>query len=656
MIKNLKYRILFVLIFCFSAISIAQNVKMLLQGDTQKMTDKTPEKYLSTMEKTLTDAYTKDADIILQMGDITEDGKTACWEVAQQGWRLIEGNIPFVLNIGNNDVMNGDKFTQYFPIDRYNENSPFETYRNSFVSSYDNGRNFAHHFNFGDVDWLIISIVKFPGNNEINWAEGLIDAHPNKKVIIVNHTQGLGDGNIVWNMVKKKPNVEFLFLGHNVVMHEILIADDGHKVGRVQTCWHTPERDHYYCAVELDTQTGSASFKYYSPLDGKEFETTNPDHKPWTWTGFNFRASGDNNAPNQATFVSQSPIPYILEKGETASVSVTMKNTGTTTWNQSAYYKLGRFSDNSDLGLVRVELDPADQIKPNEEKTFTFNITGPTVPGSYNFQWRMVQDNGGWFGELTTKQQVEVSASNNYMDDCDANTSWNSDSQLTLNTDDKIQGKAALESSGSGTDEYSKVFSAPYDAQGSESGTVLQFWYYVSDLSKFDGANQVEISSSGGPDVNEYHWSLNNIKNGWNFIQLNVRDANKSGNPDLSAINWFRIYRFKSGSVTTRLDAIQLIGENSLSIADVVLEKTFNIFPNPADTEIYVNFTLSNSSAVSISLMNMNGQIVSHSNNKQELNPGNQRIEVPVDNLNSGIYFARIKIDDTMFTKKVLIK
>ena len=110
MIKNLKYSLFFVLIFCFSTISIAQNVKMLLQGDTQKMTDKTPEKYISTMEKTLTDAYTKDADIILQMGDITEDGKDACWQVAQQGWRLIEGNIPFVLNIGNNDVQNGDQF------------------------------------------------------------------------------------------------------------------------------------------------------------------------------------------------------------------------------------------------------------------------------------------------------------------------------------------------------------------------------------------------------------------------------------------------------------------------------------------------------------------------------------------------------------------
>tara|TARA_B100000809_G_scaffold127796_2_gene125928 strand:- start:285 stop:2255 length:1971 start_codon:yes stop_codon:yes gene_type:complete len=656
MIKNLKYSISIILIFCFSVPSMAQNVKMLLQGDTQKMTDKTPDKYISTMEKTLTDAYTKDADIILQMGDITEDGKDACWQVAQQGWRLIEENIPFVLNIGNNDVQNGDQFTDYFPIDRYNKNSPFDTYRNSFVSSYDNGRNFAHHFNFGDVDWLIISIVQFPGNNEISWAEGLIDAHPDKKVIIVNHTQGLGDGNIVWNMVKKKPNVEFLFLGHNLVMHEILTADDGHKIGRVQTCWHTPERDHYYCAVELDTQTGSASFKYYSPLDGKEFETTDADRKPWSWTGFNFRAAGGSNAPNQATFVSQVSVPYVLGKGETGSVSVTMKNTGTTTWSQSGLYKLGSFDDNLDLGLTRVELDPADQIKPDEEKIFTFNITGPTTPGTFDFQWRMVQDNVEWFGDITTKQQVVVSASNNYMDNCDANTSWNSDSQLTLNTVDKTQGTAALEFSGSSTNEYSKVFPVPYDAMGSESGTVVQFWYYVSDPSQFQSSNQVEIGSSGAPDTNEYSWSLGSLNIGWNFIQLDVKNANKSGNPDLSAINWFRIYRFKSGSVTTRLDGIQLIGENSLGINDIVIEKSLKISPNPADSEIYVSFTISNSATVSIVLTNMKGQVILQKNDIKELNPGTHKLKIPIDTINSGIYLAVIKIDTTVFTKKIIIK
>jgi hypothetical protein len=41
-------------------------------------------------------------------------------------------------------------------------------------------------------------------------------------------------------------------------------------------------------------------------------------------------------------------------------------------------------------------------------KTFTFNVTAPTSPGSYDFQWRMVQDAVEWFGEYTSNVAVLV--------------------------------------------------------------------------------------------------------------------------------------------------------------------------------------------------------------------------------------------------------
>jgi hypothetical protein len=243
-----------------------------------------------------------------------------------------------------------------------------------------------------------------------------------------------------------------------------------------------------------------------------------------------------------------------------------------------------------------------------------------------------------------------------YLDDCDSLNDWNSSSSLSLNDTDNKEGTNCIEFNGSSNDEFKKVFTTPYNAKGTEAGTVLQFWYYVSDPSMFESTNQVEISSSGAPDTDEYSWNISGLDAGWNFIQLNTSNANKIGNPELSAINWFRIYRFKSGSVTTRVDAIQLLGENSLSIEDIVVEKSFNLFPNPADKEFYVNFTLSSSSTVSITLMNSRGQIVSQRINRRELNPGTHSLEVPADNLNSGIYFIRIKTGGMVFTKKVLIE
>jgi hypothetical protein len=41
-------------------------------------------------------------------------------------------------------------------------------------------------------------------------------------------------------------------------------------------------------------------------------------------------------------------------------------------------------------------------------KTFTFNVTAPISPGSYDFQWRMVQDAVEWFGEYTPNIAVLV--------------------------------------------------------------------------------------------------------------------------------------------------------------------------------------------------------------------------------------------------------
>ena len=41
-------------------------------------------------------------------------------------------------------------------------------------------------------------------------------------------------------------------------------------------------------------------------------------------------------------------------------------------------------------------------------RTFSFNVTAPVSPGSYAFQWRMVQDTVEWFGEYTPMVDISV--------------------------------------------------------------------------------------------------------------------------------------------------------------------------------------------------------------------------------------------------------
>ncbi len=110
---------------------------------------------------------------------------------------------------------------------------------------------------------------------------------------------------------------------------------------------------------------------------------------------------------NNAAFVSQS-VPTTMTAGQAYSVSVTMGNTGTTTWNANSTYKLGSQNpqDNATWGLNRVTL--SSSVLPNANATFTFSVTAPATAGSYNFQWRMLQEGAGYFGASSTNIVVSV--------------------------------------------------------------------------------------------------------------------------------------------------------------------------------------------------------------------------------------------------------
>ena len=57
-------------------------------------------------------------------------------------------------------------------------------------------------------------------------------------------------------------------------------------------------------------------------------------------------------------------------------------------------------------GLGRVDL-PSD-VMPGKTVTFQFNVTAPSLPGVYQFQWRMVQESVEWFGRFTTAVAIRV--------------------------------------------------------------------------------------------------------------------------------------------------------------------------------------------------------------------------------------------------------
>lgn len=105
---------------------------------------------------------------------------------------------------------------------------------------------------------------------------------------------------------------------------------------------------------------------------------------------------------NNASFVSHT-VPTSMTAGQTLTVSVTMKNTGTATWNGGGTYPYGLGHPAGSTSWTwrtnRVYLASGEKVAPGASKTFSFSITAPSTTGTYAFPlWQVVQEGIGYFG------------------------------------------------------------------------------------------------------------------------------------------------------------------------------------------------------------------------------------------------------------------
>jgi hypothetical protein len=96
-------------------------------------------------------------------------------------------------------------------------------------------------------------------------------------------------------------------------------------------------------------------------------------------------------APNSAQLIS-SAVPSNMITGQTYQVSLTLKNSGTQTWTGDYYLASRNSAFGNWVGL-------GGAVAPGGEKTFSFYVTAPSSPGSYSFDFQMVQEWVEWFGD-----------------------------------------------------------------------------------------------------------------------------------------------------------------------------------------------------------------------------------------------------------------
>jgi hypothetical protein len=115
---------------------------------------------------------------------------------------------------------------------------------------------------------------------------------------------------------------------------------------------------------------------------------------------------------NDARFISQT-VPEKMIAGKKYPITVNIRNNGRFNWSLDKKYRLGSQNeqDNNIWGLNRIEMNPGSGVLPGQTAAFVFEITAPANPGTYNFQWQMVDEGIEWFGEKTPSIAVAVANS-----------------------------------------------------------------------------------------------------------------------------------------------------------------------------------------------------------------------------------------------------
>ena len=111
--------------------------------------------------------------------------------------------------------------------------------------------------------------------------------------------------------------------------------------------------------------------------------------------------------------------PDTVIAGNTFSADITMNNTGTKPWTtDSSPHRLGAQDPQDNVNWAisnRIGL-PSEPINSGQSATFAGTFTATTTPGTYNFDWQMLEEGLGWFGAKCTKtitvvQQFPLSVS-----------------------------------------------------------------------------------------------------------------------------------------------------------------------------------------------------------------------------------------------------
>ncbi len=258
---------------------------------------------------------------VLGLGDIVNDGADNAQQTNADAAikQLDTAGIPYFLAIGNHDYDGGDDgvlaravtgFNQWFGPSRYAGKG---YYKGNFPSG--SNENFYGVLTINGKQYLILVIEYIPRTSSLDWAASIVQANPDKEVIVVTHsflfvdgttadrcdTQDRprkdNDGEQMWDsFVSKYPNIIMVVNGHLTAGEAARRADlgiNGNLINSMFSNYQTDANggDGWLRVVTFHPSSNTISVQTYSPfLNAYKTDSANQFtvnyHNPGFNTGF----------------------------------------------------------------------------------------------------------------------------------------------------------------------------------------------------------------------------------------------------------------------------------------------------------------------------------------------------------------------------------
>lgn len=251
---------------------------VVLMPDTQDYTDSSyggkPQFFYDQTQWIKDNHKERNIVMVAHLGDIVQDAMvTEQWEVADKAFATIDNEAPYILTLGNHDIKDsrGEKpnprktrINDYFPPTRFTENPRYRKNfaRNKATHFMQPGRsdNYYLYFKGGNQKFLIIALEFQPRDETLEWANKVVESHPDRQCIVLTHKDIPSDkqlntaGNYgvtgngpqqTWDkFISQHPNIFMLFCGHHTgeavrttkgihgnTVHQILVDYQSNYIG-----------------------------------------------------------------------------------------------------------------------------------------------------------------------------------------------------------------------------------------------------------------------------------------------------------------------------------------------------------------------------------------------------------------------------------------